>query len=319
MANFAFTDAALYREEEPEPFPGWPRDAFFERLDVASGGGVLSDSNADGLFQPGEALTFTLSDPSAVFAGTFTGTAIVRQPGGAGPETECLVFRLDLPSGVLPQIIFVPIGPLPDGFQWPTRVDLTGLVDRSPFLVCFLPGTRIATPDGDVAVEDLSPRDLVLTADGRALPVLRVGRQEVATAFAGHDAALPVEIAPGALAEGVPSRPLRVTPDHALLLDGVLVQAGALVNGTTIRCLAARELPAVFPVFHVETAEHVALLAEGAAAESYVANVPDARMAWQGEAPAVPADEMDAPRAMSARQVPREILDAIAARAAVAA
>ncbi len=308
MAVFAFTGFATYA---PDAIGG---ETAFRNGGSSDASGTLSDGTGDGVFDPDETLTFSLptGDRTVVFLGVDRAgedDGGTPPPGAEPGGVEWIVLR----DGV--DLLFVPLGPLPEGFAWPRTYRLgLGNLDREPFLVCFLAGTRIATPGGEVAVEALSPGDLVLTADGRAVPVLRIGRQDVATAFVRHDAALPVEIAPGALAEGVPARPLRVTPDHALLLGGVLVQAGALVNGTTIRRMAARALPARFPVFHVETAEHVALLAEGAAAESFIANVPDRPMAWRGEAAAAPVAEMAAPRAVSARQVPRDILAAIAAR-----
>ena len=43
------------------------------------------------------------------------------------------------------------------------------------FTVCFARGTRIATLDGERPVEDLREGDLVLTADGRAVPVMWMG------------------------------------------------------------------------------------------------------------------------------------------------
>jgi hypothetical protein len=309
VAVFAFTGFATYAPDVMSA------ETAFRGGGSSDASGTLSDGNGDGVFDPDETLTFSLptGDRTVVFLGVDRAgedDGGIPPPGAEPGGVEWIVLR----DGV--NLLFVPLGPLPEGFTWPRTYRLgLGNLDREPFLVCFLPGTRIATPGGEVAVEALSPGDLVLTVDGRALPVLRVGRQRVATGFVGHDAALPVEIAPGALAEGVPARALRVTPDHALLLGGVLVQAGALVNGTTVRRMAARELPARFPVFHVETAEHVALLAEGAAAESFIANVPDARMAWRGVAAATPVAEMAVPRAVSARQVPRDILAAMAARA----
>ena len=188
------------------------------------------------------------------------------------------------------------------------------------FPVCFLPGTRIATPAGEMAVEDLVPGDLVLTADGRAEPVAWLGRQTCATVFT-PESRRPVAIAPGALGDGLPRRELRVTADHALLLDGVLVQAGALVNGTTIRRLSAAELGETFTVFHVECARHEVILAEGAAAESFMDTVTRARFDnfadWQathGEEPGV-MEELPHPRALSARQVPHAIRARIAAAA----
>ena len=45
--------------------------------------------------------------------------------------------------------------------------------------VCFARGTRIATPAGYVAVEELAPGQLVLTADGTAEEIQWVGRRRI--------------------------------------------------------------------------------------------------------------------------------------------
>ena len=321
MATFNFTGAALY-EGEAFRQSGTITVSEFSRLGSGvTSTGTASDNNAsDNTFTVGETVTFQLSSPNVTFNGRFLGTTSLSglaqgsfPPGSTG---RALVIQNTDVAAENPtqQFIIVPIDPIPTNFRW---LDPSGvsILRQQSFLVCFLTGTLIATPRGEVPVEDLSPGDLVLTADGRALPVLRMGRQDVVTPFLGSDAELPIEIAPGALADGIPSRPLRVTPAHGLLIDGVLVNAGALVNGTTIRRMTARELSQAFSVYHIETAEHVALLADGTPAESFVANVPDGLMTWQGEAPAIPAEEMAAPRAASRRQVPRRVLDAIAARA----
>jgi hypothetical protein len=187
--------------------------------------------------------------------------------------------------------------------------------------VCFVAGTRIATPAGEVPVEALRPGDLVLTADGRAVPVRFLGRQTVDARFGPPWRARPVRIAAGALAEGVPARDLMVSPTHALLIDGVLVMAAALVNGTTIQTIAP---PAErFAWFSIETATHEAILAEGCPAETFMDHVP--RRAWDNHAEYLALHGAEAtiaesplPHAKSRRQVPRAILSRIAARAAAA-
>lgn len=172
--------------------------------------------------------------------------------------------------------------------------------------ICFYPGTRIATPTGERPVEELRRGDLVLTAAGLAAPVRWMGRQTVATAFADPARSLPVRIRAGALGEGLPRRDLLVSPGHAMLVDGVLVTAAALVNGVSI--VIERDVPAVFTYHHVELADQSLILAEGAPAETFLDNA--ARESfdnWEEHAAlddGIAVSELLLPRATSARQVP---------------
>ena len=102
-----------------------------------------------------------------------------------------------------------------------------------------------------------------------------------------------------------------------LLIDNVLVQAGALVNGTTVRRIPPSELGKRFLVYHIETENHEVVLAEGAPAETFIDNVSRRHFdnyaefeLMYGDAP--PIAELDQPRAMSARQVPRKIRERLA-------
>jgi hypothetical protein len=52
---------------------------------------------------------------------------------------------------------------------------------------------------------------------------------------------LPIRVARSALGPDVPHADLSVTQTHALLLDGVLVAAGNLINGMTITRYDASE------------------------------------------------------------------------------
>jgi hypothetical protein len=175
--------------------------------------------------------------------------------------------------------------------------------------VCFVGGTRIHTPSGEVSVENLRRGDLVLTIDGAAAPVCWIGRQAVTNTFAGEDA-LPVRIKAGALDENVPNRDLLVSDRHALLVDGVLIQAGALINGATIA--RERDAPEHFVYYHVELDSHSLILAENTPAETFVDNVDRERFDnWHEYEALYPqgksVEEMPLPRAKSARQVPAAI------------
>ncbi|WP_376094433.1 Hint domain-containing protein [Roseomonas sp. CCTCC AB2023176] len=173
--------------------------------------------------------------------------------------------------------------------------------------VCFMPGTLIATPRGEVAVEDLRRGDLVTTSSGASEPVRWIGRQTVSRLFGDPARVLPVRIRAGALGGGLPKRDLFVSGDHALLVDGLLVQAGALVNGSSI--LREEDVPTVFTYLHVELSDHSLLLAEGTPAETFIDNVDRAAFDnWAehealSDAPA-PMTELDVPRVRSARQLP---------------
>ena len=80
----------------------------------------------------------------------------------------------------------------------------------------------------------------------------------------------PVRIKANALGPNLPNRPLTLTADHALLFDDILINAGTLVNGTTIRLLPLAGLPARFAWWHVELEEHECIVANGVPAESFI-------------------------------------------------
>jgi hypothetical protein len=145
------------------------------------------------------------------------------------------------------------------------------------------------------------------------MPVRWLGRTVVSRAFADPLRVLPVRIKAGALAENVPARDLLVSSGHAVLVDDVLVHAGALVNGSSV--VREHDAPAVFTYYHVELDTHAVLLAEGAPAESFLDGVEDMNFANWAERVPVEAEELAYPRARSSRQVPRAARERLAARA----
>ncbi len=90
-------------------------------------------------------------------------------------------------------------------FSKTTQVEgSTFQVSVTPFPVCFLEGTRIATPTGERAVETLAVGDLVTTADGSARPVRWIGRQTIVALFADPLHAYPIRIGAGAPRAALP-------------------------------------------------------------------------------------------------------------------
>ncbi|WP_323769535.1 Hint domain-containing protein [Antarctobacter sp.] len=182
-------------------------------------------------------------------------------------------------------------------------------------LLCFLEGTLIATPNGTKPVQDLRAGDTVLTATGGTTTVAWLGEQPVQTATTNPAKVNPIRISAGALGDTVPARDLLVSPDHAIGIDGYLVNASALINGSTVT-REARMPGAGFTYFHVETGTHELLLAEGCPAETYVDFIGRdgfVNGAERTDAPAIP--EMATPRISAARHLPPQIRARLETRA----
>lgn len=135
-------------------------------------------------------------------------------------------------------------------------------------VVCFVAGTRIATPNGTVPVEALKQGHQVLCADNRVCPVLWVGEKRLL----GAGRAAPVVFEAGSIGN---DRDLAVSQNHRIMLaspfaelffgeNEVFVPAKALINGTSIY---TRIQPQV-SYHHILLSDHEVLLAEGATCES---------------------------------------------------
>lgn len=132
---------------------------------------------------------------------------------------------------------------------------------------CFTAGTRILTPQGERAIEDLAVGDRVITQSGEDRPIIWIGVRTIDLRLHPRPGEVqPVCIAANALAEDVPRRDLFVSPDHALLIDDVLIPAQLLLNGLNITQGA---LPRV-TYYHLELDAHAVIFAENAPAESYL-------------------------------------------------
>lgn len=144
----------------------------------------------------------------------------------------------------------------------------TGAYSFTYLLACYMQGTMIATPEGERAVEALRIGDLVRVLDGSTRAVKWVGHRTYEAEFGASEAFVrPVVIRAGALGRGLPTRDLRVSPQHGMLIDGAMVPAAALVNGVSI---LRDETPGDVTYFHVELEGHEAIFAEGAASETFV-------------------------------------------------
>jgi antigen 43 len=133
-------------------------------------------------------------------------------------------------------------------------------------LLCFVAGTQIATPSGETPVEQLAVGDLVRTRRGQAKPITWIGKGSGLVTRGRRNAATPVIVRKGALADNVPHHDLRVTKGHSLYLDGVLIPVEFLVNH---RSILWDDRAQEVTICHIELERHDILLANGAPAESY--------------------------------------------------
>lgn len=184
---------------------------------------------------------------------------------------------------------------------------------------CFMAGTMVLTASGEVAVETLKRGDMVITLDGRPAPVGWIGQQTVSTRFGDPLRVLPIRVKAGAISDNVPSRDLLLSPDHAILINDVLLQAGALVNGTSI--IRETKVPQRFTYYHIELEDHSLIFVENTLAETFVDNMDRLGFDNWKEHEALypegkPIVEMPYPRAKAHRQVPRAIRDRLAERGA---
>ena len=142
--------------------------------------------------------------------------------------------------------------------------------DRDRDHRCFFKGTAIRTTEGDRKIEDLTPGDLLPTIFGGTRPIQWIGRYRHRKSNPDKPwvrNVMPIRITRSALGPNVPHADLYISEAHALLIDGVLVAAGNLVNDTTITRYDARELDEL-EFFHIKLERHNVIYAEGAATET---------------------------------------------------
>ena len=187
--------------------------------------------------------------------------------------------------------------------------DTISVNQTADYTFCFLAGTLIATPKGEVAVETLRRGDPIMTASGQMVSVKWVGYQKIHNSMFTSETRAPVCVSAGGLGGGLPHGDLFLTADHGLILDGLVINAGALVNGVTIRSVPLAEMPETFVYYHIETEGHEIILANGAASETFIDYATRQSfdnyaeyVALFGEEPVI--SEMDIPRISAARLVP---------------
>lgn len=144
-------------------------------------------------------------------------------------------------------------------------------------VICFTPGTLIATPKGEVPVESLREGDKVVTRDNGIQEIRWTGHRDMGWQdFAAHPHLRPVLIRQGSLGNGLPERDMMVSPNHRMLVANdrtalyfdeheVLVSAKHLVGGKGIQTVDAVSTTYIHFLFD----RHEVVLSNGAWAESF--------------------------------------------------
>lgn len=144
-------------------------------------------------------------------------------------------------------------------------------------LVCFLPGTQIVTPRGEIAIEKLRSGDRVFTRDNGLQQIRWIGQTIVSGEELSNTQALaPIRIRKGALGNNTPDRDLMVSPNHRVLLlsdiammmfdeNEILVEAKHLVGLHGIERVA---VPSAHYI-HLMLDHHEVILANGVWSESF--------------------------------------------------
>ncbi|MCB2130161.1 MAG: choice-of-anchor L domain-containing protein [Rhodobacteraceae bacterium] len=155
------------------------------------------------------------------------------------------------------------------GVSSSTGQTATGMVTVAT-IPCFVAGTRIRTPGGEVRVETLKPGDLVLTHDDGAQPLRWIGMRRVAAE--GNHA--PIRIKAGTFGR---HGTLLVSPQHRVMLRNsyaellfgdteVLIAAKDLVDGGDVAIVEGGMVDYVHLLFD----RHQVVYSQGLATESFL-------------------------------------------------
>ncbi len=189
---------------------------------------------------------------------------------------------LDLTGAGPFHIVYDPLDPENGTVQFldPTDHHVTGTLifkNIENVIPCFTPGTLIATPRGEVAVESLRVGDKIITRDNGMQEIRWLGRRDLSwTDLAAAPHLKPILIRQGSFGNGLPERDMMVSPNHRLLVANdrtalyfdeheVLVAAKHLAAGNGIRSVDA----AGASYIHFMCDRHEVVLSNGAWSESF--------------------------------------------------
>lgn len=266
---------------------------------LTSNGGIVGrDQNGDGSIGVGETITYNTRSPGIITQGKFA-NATVKGVGEMGGFITGIAVRYPVilveykvregfpPKTVTKQALIYPEG-RPDLITTTAGVINTKLTFYKKgryepdvgVVPCFVRGTFIATPDGQVLVEDIKAGDLVLTKDHGPQTVRWVGRR----AFSADQLSMkenlrPIRIKAGAFAEELPLHDLVISPQHRVVMKSEIVKE---MTGEKEVLVAAKQLLSCDDIniddkietveyFHIMFERHEIVYANGMQVESLYA------------------------------------------------
>jgi hypothetical protein len=182
--------------------------------------------------------------------------------------------------------------------------------------LCLAAGSKIKLASGpSIDISELRVGDSVLTPNGPQ-PIRFIGESTYSLFQLNIAGKLPIRIEANALGDLGPSEPILCTPNHAFAIKGCLVEAQALINGTTVRQLETWEESSI-TFFSLELDDHSLVWANDLLTETYVATERHGaitRESWHNYGDylalygtSAPMADMPMPRIPFARQLPAEI------------
>ena len=159
-----------------------------------------------------------------------------------------------------------------------TGANLSSEITYSEVVICFCRGTMINTAQGEKAVEDLKPGDMVLTMDNGYQPLrLNLSRKVDAKTLANNSKLLPVTISAGALGNNIPEHDLQISRQHRMLISSAISERMFNAREVLVAAVNLTELPGVYfdinatevEYFHLVFDDHQIVFANGAPSESF--------------------------------------------------
>ena len=192
-----------------------------DTLNGGEGDDVLLSGSGDDLFEGGPGNdTMTGGADRDIFQNV--NASDVVDGSETGGDFDCLDLRGSAPEGGSLEVTFDPENSengVVDYFN-ADGSDAGQLVFTNiEKVICFTPGTLIATPKGERKVEELQVGDRVITRDNGMQEIRWVGRREMSgEELVEKEHLRPILIREGALGKGLPERDMMVSPQHRVLI-----------------------------------------------------------------------------------------------------